>query len=131
MTLIRTGNRERLTAQNRPPGCPAHSAGRFRLAADGTSRFDRHFHDFDEFWFVAAGTAAIVVGDITYQAGPGDIIYTPAGTIHDITAITSDQDLEVFWLSWSLPEGASGQHLHPTPGDAAKHPVSARKAAVT
>jgi mannose-6-phosphate isomerase-like protein (cupin superfamily) len=131
MTLIRTSERERLTAATKPGGCPAHSAGRFRLTADGTSQFDRHYHDFDEFWFVAAGYAAIAVGDTTYQAQPGDIIYTPAGTIHDITAITGREDLEVFWLSWTLPGGASGQHLHQDPADAAKHPVPAQPGAQT
>ncbi len=128
MTVIRTASRERLTAANRPAGCPAHSAGRFRLHAAGTSEFDRHFHDFDEFWFVSAGTATITVGDTSHDVQPGDIIYTPAGTTHDITAITSEADIEVFWLSWTLPEGSTGQHLHHSPGDAAKHPVPNRQA---
>lgn len=78
---------------------------------------------------MAAGTAAITVGETIYQAQPGDIIYTPAGAIHDITAITSQDDLEVFWLSWSLPGGANGQHLHQTPDDAARHPVPGPKQA--
>lgn len=129
MTLIRTASGERLTAENRPPLCPAHSAGRFRLRADGTSRFDRHFHDLDEFWFVAAGTGMIGVGEAVHQVQPGDIIYTQAGIDHDVLAVTSDQDLEVFWLSWSLPQGASGQHLHRTPGDATKHVVPSQTAA--
>lgn len=129
MTLIRTASRERLTTENRPPLCPAHSAGRFRLRADGTSRFDRHLHDFDEFWFVAAGTGMIGVGSIVHQVQPGDIIYTQAGIDHDVLAVTSDQDLEVFWLSWSLPQGASGQHLHRTPDDAIKHVVPSQTTA--
>ena len=124
MTLIRTVSQQRLTAENRPAGCPAHSAGRFRLHPDGTSQFDRHFHDFDEFWFVAAGTGTIAVGDDAHHVQPGDIIYTPIGVEHDVLAVTSDTDLEVFWLSWSLPPGASGRHLHRTPDDATKHLVA-------
>jgi mannose-6-phosphate isomerase-like protein (cupin superfamily) len=131
MTLIRTERRERLTADNRPPGCPAHSAGRFRLHAAGTSRFDRHFHDFDEFWLVAAGTGTVAIGQTIHQVRPGDILYTAAGVEHDVLAVTGDRDLEMFWLSWSLPPGASGQHLHRTPTDAAKHLVPAHQDAAT
>jgi mannose-6-phosphate isomerase-like protein (cupin superfamily) len=127
MTLIRTADRERLTAANRPPGCPAHSAGRFRLRADGTSHFDRHYHDFDEFWFVAAGSGTIMLGEDELDVQAGDIIYTPAGTDHDVLAVTGD--LHIFWLSWTLPDGASGQHLHRTNADAARHLVPARRPA--
>src|SRR5271155_3647341 len=101
MTLIRTADRERLTAANRPPGCPAHSAGRFRLRADETSHFDRHYHDFDEFWFVAAGSGIIMIGEDELDVQAGDIIYTPVGTDHDVLAVTSADDLYVFWLSWT------------------------------
>jgi mannose-6-phosphate isomerase-like protein (cupin superfamily) len=131
MTLIRTASRKRLTSDNRPAGCQAYSAGRFRLRATGTSRFDRHFHDYDEFWFVASGTGTIVVGDIVHQARPGDIIYTRAGLEHDVIAVTGYHDLEVFWLSWALPPGASGQHLHRTDADATKHLVPSRAASAT
>ena len=124
MSLIRTAEHQKWTADNRPAGCPAHSAGRFRLRADGTSHFDRHHHDFDEFWFVASGTGTIQLGEVILPVQPGDIIYTPDGTDHDVLTVTSDDDLYVFWLSWTLPQGASGQHLHRTSEDAAKHPVT-------
>ncbi|MEU4234875.1 cupin domain-containing protein [Nonomuraea sp. NPDC026600] len=128
MNLLRTASSERWTAENRPPDLPAHSAGRFRLRADGTSRFDRHFHDFDEFWFVAAGHGTLLVGEETMDVQPGDIVFTAAGVTHDVLAVTSDTNLEVFWLSWALPEGATGEHLHRTPDDAVKHPVPGRAA---
>lgn len=123
MTLIRTADREKLTAGNRPAGCTAHSAGRFRLRAAGTSHFDRHHHDFDEFWLVAAGTGTIMLGDAELGIQPGDIIYTTAGTSHDVLAVTGSGDLYVFWLSWTLPDEAKGQHLHRDPADAAGHLV--------
>jgi mannose-6-phosphate isomerase-like protein (cupin superfamily) len=129
MTLIRTSDRHKLTAENRPAGCAAHSAGRFRLRADGTSRFDRHHHDFDEFWFVATGSGTMMLGDAELGVQAGDIIYTPAGTDHDILAVTSAEDLHIFWLSWTLPDGASGQHLYRTSPDAARHLVPARRSA--
>ncbi|WP_165970510.1 cupin domain-containing protein [Actinomadura sp. 6K520] len=129
MSLIRTADRHKLTADNRPAGCRAHSAGRFRLRADGTSRFDRHHHDFDEFWFVATGSGTILLGDTELDVQPGDIIYTPAGTDHDVRAVTGPDDLHVFWLSWTLPDRASGQHLHRDPADAAGHLVASRRPA--
>jgi mannose-6-phosphate isomerase-like protein (cupin superfamily) len=126
MNLIRTADRHKLTADNRPAGCSAHSAGRFRLRADGSSHFDRHHHDYDEFWFIATGNGTIGLGDTQMDVQPGDIIYTPAGTHHDVVAVTGPDDLQVFWLSWTLPDGARGEHLHSSPADAAGHLVPAR-----
>lgn len=121
MTVIRTAARERLTEVNRPVGCPASSAGMFVLRADGTARFDRHYHDVDEFWFIAAGTGTVVIGDVAHQVGLGDIIYTVAGLEHDITEV--GDELRIFWLSWALPPEATGTHRHRTPADAIKHQV--------
>lgn len=121
MTVIRTATRERLTEENRPGGCPASSAGMFVLRADGTARFDRHYHDIDEFWFIAAGDGTVVVGDVAHQVGPGDIVYTAAGLEHDITEV--GDELRIFWLSWALLPGATGAHRHRTPADAIKHQV--------
>lgn len=126
MNLIRTADRHKLTADNRPASCPAHSAGRFRLRADGTSHFDRHYHDFDEFWFIATGAGTISLGNTQMDVQPGDIIYTRAGTDHDVVAVTGPEDLQVFWLSWTLPDGGRGEHLHSSPADAIRHLVPAR-----
>lgn len=123
MALIRTSDGERLTPETRPPGSPAQSAGRFRLRADGTSRFDRHFHDFDEYWFVQAGTGICRIGGASYEVRPGDILFTKAGTAHDITAVTGTTDLAIFWLSWPGPRGARLGHLHLEPADAHGHLV--------
>lgn len=121
MTVIHAGARERLDASNRPTGCPASSAGMFVIRADGTARFDRHFHDFDEFWFVAAGRGTVSVAGVQCTVEAGDIIHTAPGVDHDITTVA--EEMRVFWLSGPLPEGSAGAHLHRTPADAAKHPV--------
>lgn len=122
MTVIHTDARQRLTEHNRPDGCPASSAGIFVIRADGTARFDRHYHDADEFWFIAAGAGTVVVGDVAHQVGPGDIVYTRAGLEHDITHVGGE--LRIFWLTWALLPGATDAHHHRTPADAVKHPVS-------
>ncbi|MFF5209519.1 hypothetical protein [Streptosporangium sp. NPDC000396] len=59
MTVIHAAARQRLTAENRPNGCPASSAGMFVIRADGTARFDRHYHDIGEFWFIASGKGTV------------------------------------------------------------------------
>lgn len=122
MTLIRTAERERLTEDNRPSGCPAFSAGQFVIRADGTGRFDRHYHDFHEFWLIAAGAGTVTVDDLSHDVVAGDIMYTPAGATHDI--VTVSEELHVFWVSLNPPAGGSGQHLHLDPSDATKHLVT-------
>lgn len=121
MTVIHAGARQRLGPENRPDGCPASSAGMFVVRADGTARFDRHFHDFDEFWFVAAGCGTITLDDVEHRVEPGDIIHTRPGVEHDIIAVALE--LRVFWLSGPLPPGSTGAHLHRVPTAATKHPV--------
>ncbi|MFC0532064.1 cupin domain-containing protein [Phytohabitans kaempferiae] len=120
--LIRTARRDRLNDGNRPDGCPASSAGLFVIRADGTARFDRHYHDMAEFWLVAAGTGTIAVGDQHHHVIAGDIVYTPAGVEHDIIDVADE--LHIFWLSAPIPAGGNGSHLHRTPDLAVKHPVA-------
>jgi mannose-6-phosphate isomerase-like protein (cupin superfamily) len=122
--LIRTASRERLDAANRPDGCPASSAGQFVIRADGTARFDRHYHDFGEFWLIAAGHGTIRVGEDHHQVQPGDIVYTPAGVEHDILNVTDE--LRIFWLSAPVADGAFSAHLYRTPDLAVKHLVAFR-----
>jgi len=121
--LIRTSQRERLDHGNRPDGCPASSAGLFVIRADGTARFDRHYHDMGEFWLIATGTGTVAVGEDHYRVGAGDIVYTPAGVEHDIIDVTTE--LRIFWLSSPVPTGGSGAHLHRSPDLTDKHPVPA------
>jgi mannose-6-phosphate isomerase-like protein (cupin superfamily) len=122
--LIRTASHERLDAANRPDGCPASSAGQFVIRADGTARFDRHYHDFGEFWLVAAGYGTVRVGEHDHQVQPGDIIYTPGGVEHDILDVSDE--LRIFWLSAPVADDASSAHLHRTPDLAVKHLVALR-----
>jgi dTDP-4-amino-4,6-dideoxygalactose transaminase/mannose-6-phosphate isomerase-like protein (cupin superfamily) len=125
MVVIRAAQRERLTQDNRPQGCPASSAGQFVIRADGTARFDRHHHDFAEFWFVASGSGTLSVAGVHHEVGPGDIVYTPAGHDHDIIDVA--EELRIFWLSAELPPNSTGGHLHSSPQDAEKHQIPVRE----
>lgn len=114
LTVVR-----RLSPEARPDWCELTSAGTFRVEPGG--RFDRHYHDCDEYWLVFAGRALVTVGDRSYRVGPGDIVCTPAGTEHDVVGVT--ETLEAFWLEGPTPPGGRIGHLHRTPEDALGHTV--------
>ena len=90
-----------LSPDARPSWSDVTSAGVFRVEPNG--RFDRHYHDCDEYWLLFAGRAIVLVGSTTYEVGPGDIVCTPTGTEHDVVAVA--ETLEAFWLEGRTPEG--------------------------
>jgi mannose-6-phosphate isomerase-like protein (cupin superfamily) len=110
---------QRLSPEARPSWSDVTSAGVFRVEPNG--RFDRHFHDCDEYWLVFAGRAQVLVGERTYLVGPGDIVCTPTGTEHDVVAVS--ETLEAFWFEAATPPGGRIGHLHRTEEDARGHVV--------
>lgn len=108
-----------LSPETRPSWSDVTSAGVFRVEQNG--RFDRHFHDCDEYWLVFAGRAIVLVGSATYPVEAGDIVCTPTGTEHDVVAVA--ETLEAFWFEGRTPEGGRIGHLHRTPEDARGHDV--------
>ena len=108
-----------LSPESRPSWSDVTSAGTFRVEPNG--RFDRHFHDCDEYWLVFSGRARVLVGAQTYTVGPGDIVCTPTGTEHDVVAVADT--LEAFWFEARTPPGGRIGHLHRTPEDAKGHDV--------
>jgi mannose-6-phosphate isomerase-like protein (cupin superfamily) len=109
----------RLSVDARPSWSDVTSAGVFRVEPDG--RFDRHFHDCDEYWLVFSGRARVLVGSRTYDVGPGDIVCTPTGTVHDVVGVS--ESLEAFWFEGATLPGGRVGHLHETPEDAEGHVV--------
>jgi mannose-6-phosphate isomerase-like protein (cupin superfamily) len=108
-----------LSPDARPEWSDVTSAGIFRVEADG--RFDRHYHDCDEYWLVISGRAIVAVGDGTYTAVAGDIVCTQAGTEHDVVAVY--EPFEAFWFEGRTPPGGRVGHLHRTAEDARSHHV--------
>lgn len=45
---------------------------------------ERHFHDFDEYWFIVHGRTAALVDDVRVSLRPGDLVVTEAGVEHGI-----------------------------------------------
>jgi mannose-6-phosphate isomerase-like protein (cupin superfamily) len=113
-TIVRS-----LSPEARPSWSDVTSAGTLRVEPNG--RFDRHYHDCDEYWLVFAGRALVFVGSRTYPVGPGDIVCTPTGTEHDVLAVS--KTLEAFWFEAATPPGGRVGHLHRTAEDAAGHVV--------
>jgi mannose-6-phosphate isomerase-like protein (cupin superfamily) len=108
-----------LSPDARPEWSDVTSAGVFRVEPNG--RFDRHYHDCDEYWLIFTGRARAVVGSRTYPIGPGDIVCTPTGTEHDIVGVY--ETLEGFWFESRMPPGGRVGHLHRTEEDARGHVV--------
>lgn len=109
----------RLSPESRPTWSEVTSAGIFRL--EPGHRFDRHFHDCDEYWLVFDGRAKVVVGSRTYTVERGDIVCTETGVEHDVESV--DGVLEAFWFEDRTPPGGRIGHLHRTDEDARGHVV--------
>jgi mannose-6-phosphate isomerase-like protein (cupin superfamily) len=108
-----------LSPDARPSWSDVTSAGTFRVEPNG--RFDRHFHDCDEYWLVFAGRARVLVGSKTYTVEAGDIVSTSTGTDHDVIGVY--ETLEGFWFEGRTPPGGRIGHLHRTPEAAEGHDV--------
>jgi mannose-6-phosphate isomerase-like protein (cupin superfamily) len=109
----------RLGPDQRPSWSDVTSAGIFRIAPDG--RFDKHYHDCDEYWLVFAGRARVTVDGQPYDVGPGDIVCTPTGIDHDVIGVR--ETLQAFWFEGRTPAGGRIGHLHRTASDADGHTV--------
>lgn len=108
-----------LSRDARPSWSDVTSAGIFRVEPNG--RFDRHYHDCDEYWLVFRGRGRVLVGSRQYEVEAGDIVCTPTGTEHDIVGLY--EALEAFWFEGRTPPGGRIGHLHKTADAAEGHVV--------
>jgi mannose-6-phosphate isomerase-like protein (cupin superfamily) len=122
MPVVQTRKRA-LVEGNRPEWCEVTSAGVFRVPREG-GRFDRHYHDCNEYWLIFRGKAKVLSEGREYYVGPGDIVCTRAGDEHDVMEVY--EDLEAFWFEDATPPGGRVGHLHRTPDASAGHDVPAR-----
>ena len=98
-----------LAEGNRPEWCRVTGAGVWTVPAEG-GRFDRHYHDFPEYWLIYAGRAKIVSEGVEYYVGPGDIVCTNAGDEHDVIEVY--ETLEAFYFEEARPPDGRIGHLH-------------------
>lgn len=73
------------------------------------SACDLHHHDCDEWWIIFEGKALIETGDEKTTVVAGDMVYTPRGESHRITAI---ETTTLAWIEGPLPTGGRDGHLH-------------------
>jgi mannose-6-phosphate isomerase-like protein (cupin superfamily) len=74
-------------------------------------RFDRHFHDADEYWIVYSGKARVLSEGKEFIIGPGDVLCTRMGDEHDILEIL-EAPLRTFWFEDELKGLKRPGHLH-------------------
>ncbi len=108
-----------LGADSRPSWSDVTSAGTFAVDRDG--RFDRHFHDCDEYWLFFAGRGVVAVGDSLHAVEAGDIVCTPKGVEHDVVAVA--EALRAFWFEGPTAPGGRVGHLHHSEEAGKGHPV--------
>jgi mannose-6-phosphate isomerase-like protein (cupin superfamily) len=112
-----------LNPADRPDWCEIAAAGRFAVPLVG-GRFERHYHDDHELWFIASGRARIVVGGESRYVQAGDIVLTRAGEEHDVVEVY--EALHGFFVESGHPAGGRTGHLYRDPADAGGHEVPAR-----
>lgn len=60
-----------------------HVVKRLTVNPGGRLSLQYHHHR-EEHWVVVAGTATVTLGDETFEAGPGAVIFVPVGVHHTI-----------------------------------------------
>jgi mannose-6-phosphate isomerase-like protein (cupin superfamily) len=111
-----------LHPENRPDWAEIATIGRFAIPVDG-GRFDRHFHDDHEVWFLWEGKAKILIEGEERYVQAGDIVLTRAGDTHDFVEVY--ETVRGFFTETGHPSGGRTGHLHHTETDAAGHVVAA------
>lgn len=108
-----------LRPHNKPGWSDITSTGPW--AIDPGGRCDRHYHDCDEYWLIAKGSALVAVDGVRADIGPGDILCIERGALHDIVALR--EPLRAFWFEGPVVPGGVVGSLHRDGADAAGHLV--------
>lgn len=69
-----------------------------------TSNFDRHYHDYQEYWVVFDGKAQMVIGEKLFDTGPGDCVIAAKGWHQDCVFVEGGGKLGLVWLG-ATPRG--------------------------
>jgi hypothetical protein len=109
-----------LNAGSKPEWSDVTAAGTFRVS-ESDGRFDRHFHECDEYWLIYAGKAKVLSENVEFYVQPGDIVCTKASEEHDVLEVY--ESLEAFYMEGATPVGGRVGHLHKTPELALGHDV--------
>ena len=70
---------------------------------------DLHYHDCDEWWIIINGRALVTGSVDPFEAGPGDMVFTPMGETHRIEALSL---VTIAWFEGPLRGEKRKGHLH-------------------
>lgn len=119
MPVFRTSEKP-MKAGNRPTWSRVTGAGLFKVPVEN-GKFDRHFHDCDEYWLIYTGKAKVMTEGQEYYVKPGDIICTKAGDEHDFVEVY--ETIEAFFFEDAIPQDGRVGHQHRDEVKAKGHPV--------
>ena len=81
-------------------GMPHFAMRRFRMEAGGG--MPRHTNTVEHEQFVVCGRARISIGDESFEVGPQDVVFIPAGTVHDYRVL--EAPFEFLCMVPNLPD---------------------------
>ncbi len=84
------------------------------------TRFDNHYHDFDEYWVFFGGECRVASEGKFYDVGPGDCLATGMGWHHDVVTLKEGTERvnAVFFEGTQERSGRTGHLWEPKHGKA-------------
>lgn len=93
-----------------PPECPVSSFGVAHFKAGEAVDMRDHFHDADEFYWIASGRIVVREEGREIEIGPGQALWTPMGWEHGIARVI--EDTTIVWSEMTLRGRKRSGHLH-------------------
>jgi mannose-6-phosphate isomerase-like protein (cupin superfamily) len=93
-----------------PPQCPVSAFGVAHFEAGEEITMRDHFHDADEFYWIASGRMVVREEGREYEIGPGQALWTPMGWEHGIARVV--EDTTIVWSEMTLRGRKRPGHLH-------------------
>ena len=93
-----------------PTGCPVSAFGATTLKAGKEINMRDHFHDADEFYWIASGRLIVREEGNEYEVHADQALWTPMGWEHGIVEVLEDTIL--VWSEMTLRGKKRPGHLH-------------------
>ncbi len=93
-----------------PPACPVSAFGLATFKASEEIDFRDHFHDADEFYWIASGRMVVREEGEEIEVRAGQALWTPMGWEHGIARVI--EDTTIVWSEMTLRGLKRAGHLH-------------------
>jgi mannose-6-phosphate isomerase-like protein (cupin superfamily) len=93
-----------------PPQCPVSAFGVARFKAGEAINMRDHFHDADEFYWIASGRLVVREEGREIEVCAGQALWTPMGWEHGIARVV--EDTIIVWSEMALRGLKRPGHLH-------------------